>query len=228
MTTLVIGSSGMARSIGDRLLAGGRSPVLLADGTVLDDPSTAAGALRAAVGDAQVDLVVFAELDAAGFLTAPITSLTEQQWDEACERPLRRAVVALQQVHALVGDGTAVVLVLPNVGAVGVAGLVPLCSAVEGIRVLAKSAARRWGARAITVNTIEVELAAFMLGETADEVEGEPRVPVPEVPVLGSPALAASSIVEDVLGLIELLAAPAGRAVTGAFLMADRGTVMLP
>ena len=237
MTTLVIGSSGIARSIARRLLDDGRSVAAIDDGSVLDDPTTATAALRSAVGDAQVELVVFAELDVAS-TGASITSLSEQQWDEACERPLRRAVVALQTIHALVDDGTAVVLVLPNVGSVGVAGLVPLCSAAEGIRVLAKSAARRWGARAITVNTIEVELAAFMLGDSAavDDTAPSvpvsevpvPEVPVPEVPVLGAPALVPSPILDDVLGLVDLFASPAGRAVTGAFLMADRGTVMLP
>jgi hypothetical protein len=51
---------------------------------------------------------------------------------------------------------------------------------------------------------------------------------VPQVPVLGSPALPAGSVVDDVLALLGVFASPAGRSITGAFLMADRGTVMLP
>lgn len=228
MTALIIGDSGIARSIAERFVADGRAVATLSDASVFDDPASAGAALGAAMADGAVELVVYAHLDPAGFTTAPITSLTEQRWDDACERSLRHAFVALQQLHGLVADGTPIVLVLPEVAAVGVAGLVPLCSAVEGIRVLAKSAARRWGGRSITVNTIGVELAAFMLGAAEDHSDAEPQVPVPQVPVLGSPALAPSPILDDVVGLIDLFASPAGRAVTGALLMADRGTVMLP
>jgi len=223
MTALVIGAGGLALSIGENLLLAPRSVISITDDAIFDDRATAGDALGSAVGDSVVELVVLAQLDPAGFVTAPITAMDEQQWDDSCERPMRRAFVALQQVHDLVPDGTPIVLVLPNVGAVGVAGLVPLCAAVEGIRVMAKAVARRWGARSITVNTIGVELAAFMLGDSEDRVGA-----VPQVPVLGSPALSVSSVVDDVVGLIEVFASPAGRAVTGAFLMADRGTVMLP
>ncbi|MBU6329789.1 MAG: SDR family oxidoreductase [Acidobacteria bacterium] len=225
MTLLVIGDSGIARAITVAMRAGDRSVATVTDTAVFEKRDTAAAALAAAIDGAAITTVVFAHLDPSGFRTAAITELTEPAWDTACERSLRHAFVALQQVHALVADGTPIVLVLPNVGAVGVAGLVPLCSAVEGIRVMAKAMARRWGARGITVNTIEVELAAFILGDLGAEGAG---TAVPEVPVLGSPALAPGSAVADVVGLIDLLASPEGRAVTGAFLMADRGTVMLP
>jgi NAD(P)-dependent dehydrogenase (short-subunit alcohol dehydrogenase family) len=225
MTTLVIGDSGVARAIAQRLTADGRETVVLTDTAVLDDPGTAQDALVGVVGETALDLVVFAHLDPAGFSTAAITQLSEDQWDHACERSLRHAFIALQQVHALVADGAAVVLVLPSVGSVGVGGLVPLCSAVEGIRVMAKAVARRWGARSVTVNTIEVELATFILGGVDDPAA---TASLPQVPVLGAPALPAAPILDDVIGLVEFFASPAGRAVTGAFLMADRGTVMLP
>lgn len=222
MTVLVIGASGIAGAIAAGLGAAGREVAHLIDTAVLDRPDATHDALVAILGDATVELVVFAHLDPAGFATHRITDLSEQDWDDAAERSLRQAFVALQQVHAVVADGTPIVLVLPNVGSVGVAGLVPLCTAVEGIRVMAKAVARRWGARSITVNTIEVELSAFMLGDSDDTSA------VPQVPVLGSPALAEGSVVADVLGLLDVFTSPAGRAITGAFLMADRGTVMLP
>jgi len=131
--------------------------------------------------------------------------------------------VALQQAHGVLADGGRVILILPTVAATGVAGLVPLCTAVETIRVMAKAVARRWGARSITVNTIEVELAAFMLG---DSDAGDTEVTM--VPVLGQPALPPASAVDDVIGLIDMLASPAAGAITGALLVADRGTVMQP
>jgi len=223
MSTLIIGSSGIARAIATALAATDGDVVALTDTAVLDEPGKAHDALVSLVGDSAIDLVVYAHLDSAGFSTRPIIELTELDWDDAAERPLRQAFVALQQVHDLVADGTPIVLVLPNVGAVGVAGLVPLCSAVEGIRVMAKAVARRWGTRSITVNAIGVELSAFMLGDAEADATS-----VPQVPVLGSPALPDGSVVDDVLALLEVLASPAGRSITGAFLMADRGTVMLP
>lgn len=227
MTTLVIGSSGIARAIAAGLVDGGgdvgAEVVTLAETSVLDDPVAARDALVALIGKGRIELVVLAHLDPAGFSARAITELSEQDWDDSAERSMRHAFVALQQVHAIVDDGTPIVLVLPNVAAVGVAGLVPLCTAVEGIRVMAKAVARRWGARSITVNTIEVELSAFMLADGDDGV-----TEVPQVPVLGSPALPAGSVVDDVLALLGVFASPAGRSITGAFLMADRGTVMLP
>jgi 3-oxoacyl-[acyl-carrier protein] reductase len=149
--------------------------------------------------------------------------MDEAAWDVAGERSLRAAMFTLQEVHRNIADGGRVVLVLPTVGAVGVTGLVPLCSAVEGIRVMAKAVARRWGARSITVNTIEVELSAFILG---DEPVGD-RV-LPAVVTLGASALPAGSASRDVVGLIEMLSTDAGGALTGALLVADRGTVMQP
>ncbi|WP_285658782.1 SDR family oxidoreductase, partial [Helicobacter bizzozeronii] len=112
--------------------------------------------------------------------------------------------------------------VLPTAAATGVPGLVPLCSAIEGIRVMAKAVARRWGERGITVNTIEVDLAAFV----GDAAPGGAAVPA--VVQLGTSALGPGSAVDDVAGLVEVLASDAGAAVTGALLVADRGTVMVP
>ena len=73
------------------------------------------------------------------------------------------------------------------------------------------------------MNTIEVELAAFMLGDN-DSTDAV----MPVVPVLGQPALPPGSAVDDVLGLVDMLATPAAGAITGALLVADRGTVMQP
>jgi len=229
MTALIIGDTGIAHSITQAIAAGTLTPndsvAALTDTDVLDDPEVAARSLATLIGDDPVELVVLAHLDPTGFASAAITDITEDAWDQGCERSLRQAFVALQQVYSLVADGTPVVVVLPNVGAVGVAGLVPLCSAVEGIRVMAKAVARRWGARSITVNTIEVDLATFMLGGSDDP---DAAALLPQVPVLGAPALPVAPILDDVMGLIGFFESPAGRAVTGAFLMADRGTVMLP
>lgn len=225
MGVVVVGRAGLAAAIVERFRASSRIVTLLDDPDLLDDPIATADALAAAARIEPIDQVVFANLDESSFVQRTIAEHTEASWDAACERSMRQAFVLLQQAHAALGDGSSVVLVLPSVASVGVAELVPLCTAIEGIRVMAKSLARRWGARSITVNTIEVDLATFLLADHDDDAESRF---VPVVPVLGAPALPAGSIVDDVMGLLEFFVSPAGHAVTGALLVADRGTVMLP
>ena len=222
--TLVISTgSGIGASVAARLHARGDAVIETDSALDLSDAGAVADSLRSLVGSGTVDRVVLAAIDPSAFRAAPITSLTEDQWDQAAETSMRAAFIVLQQLHAVIADGGRVVLILPTVAATGVADLVPLCTAVEAIRVMAKAVARRWGSRSITVNTIEVELAAFMLGDNdlTDAV-------MPVVPVLGQPALPSGSAVDDVLGLVDMLATPAAGAITGALLVADRGTVMQP
>lgn len=223
-TTLVIASElGIGSSIAQRLRDRG-DQVLVTDAALdLTDAEAVATALRLLCDGNTVDRVVLAAIHPLAFRAAPLTTLSEGDWDLAAEFSMRAAFLALQQVHAVIADGGRVVLLLPTVATTGVVGLVPLCTAVEAIRVMAKAVARRWGARSITVNTVEVELSAFMLGD--GDATG---VELPAVPVLGQPALPPSSAVDDVLGLLDLLAAPEAGAITGSLLVADRGTVMQP
>jgi 3-oxoacyl-[acyl-carrier protein] reductase len=220
-TLVITTGSGIGASVAQRLRDRGDVVIETDPSLDLADAHAVSGALGSLVESGTVD-----RIDPSAFRAAPITSLSEEEWDQAAEYPMRAAFVVLQQVHTVIADGGRVVLILPTVATTGVADLVPLCSAVEAIRVMAKAVARRWGARSITVNTIEVELAAFMLG---DDIEGDAGgVGVPVVPVLGQPALPPGSAVDDVLGLIDMLAMPAAAAITGALLVADRGTVMQP
>jgi NAD(P)-dependent dehydrogenase (short-subunit alcohol dehydrogenase family) len=224
-TTVVVGGDrGIGRGVAAALEQKGRRVVVLADGMLdLTDPGAVAAALGEAATVAPVTTVVLAHLDPSAFAVAPLVALDESAWEAAAERSLRAAFVVLQQVHAVVPDEARVVVLLPTTAANGAAGLVPLCTAVEGIRVMAKAVARRWGARRITVNTIEVDLTAFVTG---DDDTGPAAAPA--VTQLGTAALPPASVVADVAGLVEMLDSAAGAALTGALLVADRGTVMLP
>lgn len=220
-TTLVLAP---ARGIGDaivgRLRARGDEVATLDEGV---DPTDAGVVARALAASAPVDVVVLAWVEPASLVARNAVDLSEEEWDEACERTIRSSFVLLQQAHAVVRDGGRVVVVLPTVAATGVAGLVPLCTAVESVRVMAKAVARRWGARGVTVNAVEVGLDVYVRGDGPPGGDD-----VPHVPVLGQPSLAERDAVADVVGLIDLLAAPAADALTGTLLVADRGTVMQP
>jgi len=225
-TLVITTGSGIGTSVATRLRDRGDAVIETDSSLDLADVAAVSDSLGSLVGSGTVDRVVLAAIDPSAFRAAPITSLSEDEWEKAAEYSMRAAFVTLQQVHAVIADGGRVVLILPTVATTGVADLVPLCTAVEAIRVMAKAVARRWGARSITVNTIEVELAAFMLGDDVDG--GASDVAVPVVPVLGQPALPPGSAVDDVLGHLDMLATPAAAAITGALLVADRGTVMQP
>jgi NAD(P)-dependent dehydrogenase (short-subunit alcohol dehydrogenase family) len=221
---VVVGSgTGIGAALAAALAGRGRRVAGVSAGDVdLTEPTAVHAALVAAADGAALDLVVVAHLEPASLRATPLVELDDDAWEAAAERSLRAAVVVLQQAHAVVPDGARVVLVLPTAAATGVPGLVPLCSAVEGIRVMAKAVARRWGERGVTVNTIEVDLASFVGG-------AEPAgADLPAVVQLGTSALGPGSAVDDVVGLLEVLASDAGAAVTGALLVADRGTVMVP
>ncbi len=220
-TTLVMApQQGLGAAMAQRMRSRG-------DTVVVVDPSVDAtdrtAVERAFAGIGTIDVAVLAWMEPSALVAQRVDELDETQWDEACERMIRSAIVLLQQTHAVVRDGGRVVVVLPTVAATGVAGLVPLCTAVESIRVLTKAVARRWGARGVTVNTIEVELADLVTGG-----DDGAAVDIPHVPVLGQPSLAPRDTVADVVGLVDLLASASADAITGALLVADRGTVLQP
>ena len=213
---VVVGSTAAGDGLIGRLRARGMSV-----GHV--DPCTAvspAAAFDAVVADLGTPgLVVVAHLDPAAAAAGPLVELDPAQWDAAGERSIRVAIQVMQEVHRHLPDDGRVVVVLPSVATVGVPGLVPMCTAVEAIRVMAKVAARRWGARGITVNTVLVPLAAFL---------GDATPPGAAVPSLGAASLPDHEALDDAAGLVAMLAGPDGGALTGATLGADAGTVMQP
>jgi 3-oxoacyl-[acyl-carrier protein] reductase len=129
------------------------------------------------------------------------------QWSTRCDEPLAAAVVAAQSAHArLRRPGGRLVFVVPSLGHTGAAGLVPLATVAEGVRALAKSAARQWGAEGITVSCVARREAG----------------PVVALASLPSPTTA------DVAATVALLASEQAAAITGATLVVDGGTVLVP
>ncbi|MBY0510308.1 MAG: hypothetical protein K2P94_09150 [Rhodospirillaceae bacterium] len=139
------------------------SATLLPDAVVIEDAAlvskAAADAALAAKGakTGSFDLVLIPVAFSEIATPAPIAGMIEARWKALAEDPLVRARTALQCASELVrAPGGAVVLVVPEIGMTGVAQLAAQSMATEGARSMAKSAAKVWLARGITVNTIAV------------------------------------------------------------------------
>src|SRR5437879_9122429 len=103
----------------------------------------------ASTASERIDVVV--HVPAVAPDARPIADLSEDDWDARGEAPLRAALSVCQAAFAhLKRHGGRIILLTPTAGIVGAAGFVPIATASEGMRSLAKSAARQWGERGIT------------------------------------------------------------------------------
>jgi 3-oxoacyl-[acyl-carrier protein] reductase len=180
-----------------------------------DDPEAARAALAAA---GHPDVVVWADADPDGLTPASVVGLREHDWARRCEDPVRSLLWLLQAAHPhLRGRDGRVVLVCPSLGLEGAAQLVPLATAAEAQRLLAKSAARRWGADAITVNCVTVPVSALdptLAAIAPDAARTAPALGVPDA-------------LDGAAATVTWLACAAA-AITGATIGADGGAVMAP
>ncbi len=163
-----------------------------------------------------LDLVVHADLDEAALQRQALAETAAEDWDRRCEAVLQAALQCAQSAFTALRGRGLLVFVTPTVGITGAPELVPYAAAVEGIRALAKSAARQWGHHGIRVNCVAppVELLAPDAGRLGPDVADR--------------ALADAPTVRDsVASVIALLAAP-GSVVTGTTIVVDGGVVMAP
>ena len=106
----------------------------------------------------------------------PIEDLSEGDIEALYDGVVRGALSALQTGRA---DGvTRFVFVLPSMAERGAAGFTAACAAIEGVRVLALSAARQWADEGVTVNCLLVDspdddVAPLVEFLSSGEVNGE-------------------------------------------------------
>jgi 3-oxoacyl-[acyl-carrier protein] reductase len=179
--------------------------------------SFAAGLAAELDGATTADCFVYVCGDEDAAALGALDDLDADEWDQRSERVLRDALTALQDAHrALSASGGRVVVVAPTVGIPGAAALVPFVTAVEGVRAMAKSAARQWGANGITVNSVLVPvemLASATAGATS---------------FLPPPALGSAPTIADVAAVVATFLDPERRGATGATVVVDGGSVMTP
>jgi 3-oxoacyl-[acyl-carrier protein] reductase len=186
------------------MLLSGRTLHVSGDDLPLTDALVALGA-ELVGADGAVDVVV--HVVTGDLEEVALADVSAGGWEQRCHRPIIDALAAARSAHArMAGHGGRIVFVVPSFGLTGAAGLVPLATAVEGVRSLAKSAARQWGADRITVSCVARRVAG----------------PEVAVPTFGPPTDA------EVAGAIALLASPESAGITGATLVVDGGTVLVP
>jgi hypothetical protein len=194
---LICGGGARGRVLGD-------ASALFIDDAVLMDRGAADSACKVlGLAPASVEVVVIPVAFDEIRSSEHIEGMAESRWKTLAEDPLLRLRVALQLSSVYVkAPGGAVVLVVPEIAVLGVAGLAAQSMATEGARTLAKTAARMWVARGITVNSIAVSPA-----QVRGEKDGVARPPL-----------------EDI-GKLTLTIAQ-GRAATGNTIFADGGEMV--
>ncbi|HVM67920.1 MAG TPA: SDR family oxidoreductase, partial [Acidimicrobiales bacterium] len=171
-------------------------------------------ATAGATFDGRADIAVWAAVDPSALLPSALVRLGEPDWERLCEAPLFATLRFLQAAYpGLKGRDGRVVLVCPSVALEGAAHLVPLATAAEAQRQLAKSLARRWGRDGITVNIVTVPVHA--LGADVADADRTARA------LAGDPLEAAAAAVV-------WLAGPGAAGITGTTIGADGGAVMAP
>ena len=104
-----------------------------------------------------IDAVIHAAMPALAFERLPFEEVDDARWDTVWESTMQTQLFVLQAGYRhMHGRGGRFLFVTPIVSMSGAEQLVPYTAAVEGQRLLAKSAARQWGPDGITVNCLAV------------------------------------------------------------------------
>jgi 3-oxoacyl-[acyl-carrier protein] reductase len=158
-----------------------------------------------------LDALVFAPWRPDVCRPMAFADLTDADWHTAWQDTMDAAVRACVDAHArMAGTGGRIVLVVPTIAMSGGARFAHWAAAAEGVRVLAKSAARQWGADGVTVNAVAV---------APELVLSEPDAAGPAS--IAPPALADANPAAFIAAF-----ALTPSAVTGQTITADRGSWM--
>jgi 3-oxoacyl-[acyl-carrier protein] reductase len=179
---------------------------------IIDGSGALADSLRAA--EIVVDRPTTVVVTRIGSVAKPFDELTDADFDDAWEQPMREALAAFQNAHQARHER--LIALVPTIGMSGAAGLAHIAATAEAVRVMVKSAARQWGADGMTVNCIALAPELFEID--ADAVGAVSLAPL---------ALAAKgSVVDDIVPLIRMVAGADAHHMTGATLNADGGLWM--
>jgi 3-oxoacyl-[acyl-carrier protein] reductase len=206
------GGSGIGASLALGLGDAGAT-VAVTDGPIGSRHDAEGAFAEAAAKSGPIDAVVHALVDPDALVAVSLSDTDPSAWDRRCDAVIGTALWCCQAAHAALRErGGRIVVVTPTVGLTGGANLVAYATAVEGLRALAKTAARQWGARGIAVNCVAPPV----------ELVGRATSPDVAAPALGQLPDARTDVAPVVATLV-------GDAfVTGTTIVVDGGTVMAP
>lgn len=166
--------------------------------------------------------LVVQALPAAALAGLAVADHDENAWHAASGAAALQVVHLLQALAPeLIAQRASIVFVGPSLALVGAERLTALVTLLESLRGLMKSLARQWGAHGITCNWIALEASELWPGFGDYKLPGR----LEAVPVaLGRRPDAGA----DLAGVLDFLAGPAGRNVTGATLCLDGGEWLTP
>ena len=179
---------------------------------VIDGTGALADSLRAAAMAVECPTTVVVTRIATG--AVPFDQLTDADFDDSWEQPMREAIEAFQAAHHARHER--LIALVPTIGMSGAAGLAHVAATAEAVRVMVKSAARQWGADGMTVNCIALAPELF---EIDPEAVGAVSLAPLALPGKGS-------VADDVVPLIRMVASADAHHITGATLNADGGLWM--
>jgi 3-oxoacyl-[acyl-carrier protein] reductase len=160
-----------------------------------------------------IDAMIFAPWDPTTTAPCPMADLTDDAFAAAWQATMDAATATcIDARERMVGHGGTIVLTTPTIGQSGASHYAHWSAAAEGVRVLAKSAARQWGPDGITVNAITI---------SPDLALGNPAI-------AGTTSLAAAALPTSAICTAEFIVAFCGlpRSVTGQTIASDGGVWM--
>ncbi|OBK39229.1 hypothetical protein A5658_25055 [Mycobacterium sp. 1245111.1] len=147
-----------------------------------------------------------------------LQSMSAADWRRFAEQPMQHALTALQRSYVSMRQhGGRIVVVLPSVGMTGGPHVVASATALEGIRAMAKSAARQWAHAGVIVNQIATPLRLFA-----------PRLGAAEAHVSAAALPENEKIIESVVEATRFLLKREVAGVVGETIIVDGGAMMLP
>jgi 3-oxoacyl-[acyl-carrier protein] reductase len=175
-------------------------------------------------GSGPLDVAVYADHAEESLTWQPFADVDERTFARWCEQPLRDFLQWLQAVYPRIASRQGVVVLVAGIASQeGATGLVPYTTAVEGQRLLAKSAARQWASDGVTVLIVAPRVDALAGDRAAASASDAGRT----APVLGPASHGPAAVAGVVSMLVGSTGAPA-RVLTGSTFLVDGGALMAP